>query len=666
MGDKFRNYRKSLGDSSDFNRKLVAERRLRLPYVDPQTGIAQSDCLLWHDVASRLEPSEAPATNLQGRVFCYPAQRWQKRRREYLIEPDANSCQRHKQHQDSNQPQPCTSASSAASSTSTATSLFVSISSQQELHEQAEPHPAKKSSNSSPTPQSNDHQHRDHANSPFHLSISSHHPRPPRANSAGSYSCNDSDSRDQSSATSQSTDSPHRHHNEEDQMYRANGHHCSQNGSTPEHPSGIDSRPFNDDRGFEEADGKYRNSIKHEAQVVADNPTMVSGEQQFDGHSNIKTAPSKLGANKRQPKTNGLSNGHNDGGRRSRDGGDELKFAEDHPKASIVDGSRPYVCSICDQSYKTRPGLSYHFIHVHDAILPKKLPDKRERSEHEQPIRQQSAIENSKRRETRNASKRKKTSNSPVLRSSRRIRGVKADEEGFQEPLKLEDSQIKLVEVDTNISMDSSDKARVGTSDIKAEPFCANSKQQDETDDDNGDQSLAESDETVIENCPEPIEQEPWRREPEDVMSAPKSSEARNLTEKSGSEHKSGVKKEPPNCVTSTKNNIFCDFCLGTAERNRRTRLPEELISCSSCGSSGHPSCLQFSEDNLVAVKKYKWQCIDCKTCTQCNTAEHEAKLLICNDCDRSFHTYCLTPPLDELPEESWSCSLCSVGSGEK
>ena len=70
------------------------------------------------------------------------------------------------------------------------------------------------------------------------------------------------------------------------------------------------------------------------------------------------------------------------------------------------------------------------------------------------------------------------------------------------------------------------------------------------------------------------------------------------------------------------------------------------MIACSECGRSGHPTCLQFTKNMLISVKKYPWQCIECKTCTLCGTSENDDKLLFCDDCDRGYHMYCLVPPM--------------------
>ncbi|KAI8432660.1 hypothetical protein MSG28_013633 [Choristoneura fumiferana] len=69
------------------------------------------------------------------------------------------------------------------------------------------------------------------------------------------------------------------------------------------------------------------------------------------------------------------------------------------------------------------------------------------------------------------------------------------------------------------------------------------------------------------------------------------------------------------------------------------------------CKYGSHPTCLQFTKNMIVTVRKYRWQCIECKCCSD--------QLLFCDDCDRGYHMYCLVPPLETPPEGSWSCALC-------
>jgi len=103
----------------------------------------------------------------------------------------------------------------------------------------------------------------------------------------------------------------------------------------------------------------------------------------------------------------------------------------------------------------------------------------------------------------------------------------------------------------------------------------------------------------------------------------------------------------------------YCDFCLGDSNYNKKSMQPEELIGCSECGRSGHPTCLQFTRNMMISVRKYPWQCIECKTCSLCGTSENDDQLLFCDDCDRGYHMYCLVPPMKMAPEGSWSCQIC-------
>ena len=37
-----------------------------------------------------------------------------------------------------------------------------------------------------------------------------------------------------------------------------------------------------------------------------------------------------------------------------------------------------------------------------------------------------------------------------------------------------------------------------------------------------------------------------------------------------------------------------------------------------------HPSCLQFTANMIISVKKYPWQCIECKSCGLCGTSDND------------------------------------------
>jgi hypothetical protein len=39
---------------------------------------------------------------------------------------------------------------------------------------------------------------------------------------------------------------------------------------------------------------------------------------------------------------------------------------------------------------------------------------------------------------------------------------------------------------------------------------------------------------------------------------------------------------------------------------------------------AGHPSCLQFTPNMIISVRKYRWQCIECKCCSICGTSDND------------------------------------------
>ncbi|KAJ1072492.1 hypothetical protein K5549_011718 [Capra hircus] len=131
------------------------------------------------------------------------------------------------------------------------------------------------------------------------------------------------------------------------------------------------------------------------------------------------------------------------------------------------------------------------------------------------------------------------------------------------------------------------------------------------------------------------------------------------------SQRKHTAKKAPDGTVIP---NGYCDFCLGGS---KKTGCPEDLISCADCGRSGHPSCLQFTVNMTAAcpTESYKTQTTNDKLMVLkgvwCGPGASWAgltpqdQLLFCDDCDRGYHMYCLSPPMAEPPEGSWSCHLC-------
>ncbi|GAA6012361.1 hypothetical protein JCM10207_007057 [Rhodosporidiobolus poonsookiae] len=107
----------------------------------------------------------------------------------------------------------------------------------------------------------------------------------------------------------------------------------------------------------------------------------------------------------------------------------------------------------------------------------------------------------------------------------------------------------------------------------------------------------------------------------------------------------------------------LCAFCGGDASLNRHGR-GEEMVSCYECGSSGHPTCLEWDDWGMVKrVKGYAWLCQECKRCEVCDEKGDDDDMLFCDSCDRGWHRQCLDPPLTSIPRGKWTCPTCVRGS---
>ena len=71
-------YKDYLENAVAFNRKLNEERKMRLPYIDGQTGVAQR-----HYNSQRNRRERMPGSK-PGQIYTYPQKQWKKRKYQYL------------------------------------------------------------------------------------------------------------------------------------------------------------------------------------------------------------------------------------------------------------------------------------------------------------------------------------------------------------------------------------------------------------------------------------------------------------------------------------------------------------------------------------------------------------------------------------------------------
>ena len=73
------------------------------------------------------------------------------------------------------------------------------------------------------------------------------------------------------------------------------------------------------------------------------------------------------------------------------------------------------------------------------------------------------------------------------------------------------------------------------------------------------------------------------------------------------------------------------------------------LIFCLQCGEGFHQFCVGHDFVVTDQLLKQGWRCVDCMTCEKCEESTQEDQLIVCEDCHRSFHTFCCDPPLKEV-----------------
>ncbi|CAL1603915.1 unnamed protein product [Knipowitschia caucasica] len=102
--------------------------------------------------------------------------------------------------------------------------------------------------------------------------------------------------------------------------------------------------------------------------------------------------------------------------------------------------------------------------------------------------------------------------------------------------------------------------------------------------------------------------------------------------------------------------NAICGICQKGKEENKKGK-PEALIHCSQCDNSGHPSCLDMTQELVKVIQTYRWQCMECKTCSVCQQPHHEDEMMFCDQCDRGYHTFCVG--MNSIPTGLWLCEVC-------
>ncbi|CAK9294898.1 unnamed protein product [Gordionus sp. m RMFG-2023] len=99
---------------------------------------------------------------------------------------------------------------------------------------------------------------------------------------------------------------------------------------------------------------------------------------------------------------------------------------------------------------------------------------------------------------------------------------------------------------------------------------------------------------------------------------------------------------------------VFCQFCLMGYDEDK-------LLLCDGCDRGYHTYCFK---PKMEIIPKGDWFCYQCisKAINQtlcCICGKKHKKLLKCDKCSRNYHPYCFEPPITKISKLRWKCPVC-------
>ncbi|KAM3955970.1 LOW QUALITY PROTEIN: uncharacterized protein ACR2FA_010081 [Aphomia sociella] len=99
-----------------------------------------------------------------------------------------------------------------------------------------------------------------------------------------------------------------------------------------------------------------------------------------------------------------------------------------------------------------------------------------------------------------------------------------------------------------------------------------------------------------------------------------------------------------------------CQFCL-------RGDDEEQLLLCDGCDKGYHTYCFKPRMEKIPEGDWYCWECVNKargeRVCIVCGGAHQHARTIPCALCVRAYHQDCHYPPLPKNPRGKWYCSNC-------
>ncbi|XP_062568404.1 PHD finger protein 10-like [Saccostrea cucullata] len=160
---------------------------------------------------------------------------------------------------------------------------------------------------------------------------------------------------------------------------------------------------------------------------------------------------------------------------------------------------------------------------------------------------------------------------------------------------------------------------------------------------------------TTLANPQEQAEPETASEEDENGSGSDSDSDDSSSGSEGTSGGEDGEKKTGETKEAAPVDPSICSICHQS--QNGEVKSESDLVVCSECSKGGHPACLDLTNEMVVVIRTYPWQCMDCKTCVECMDPYDEDKMMFCDLCDRGYHTFCVG--LKSIPTGHWKCKSC-------
>ncbi|KAF9303124.1 hypothetical protein BGZ74_004319 [Mortierella antarctica] len=121
--------------------------------------------------------------------------------------------------------------------------------------------------------------------------------------------------------------------------------------------------------------------------------------------------------------------------------------------------------------------------------------------------------------------------------------------------------------------------------------------------------------------------------------------------------------RKQPSPSTSTSTSTSSSTSKAAVGTRKSKRIKKDPVSY----ADSEPSSPSYSErmSSEPCEKKETSVDPDLDVCEICQTENDLEMMLICDGCELGYHTYCLTPPLTQIPKTDWYCAKCLVAGDD-